>query len=102
MVGLHVFGDGQAGQKVQRKLRFVRRLQITFQTHLRVSFLLQCEHKNHKGREYASYTIAGRVSIGGKEGVVAVVVKKTTGNFYKVHRVLTPNGENLDIKKDTD
>jgi hypothetical protein len=28
VVGLHVFGNGQAGQKVRRKLRNVRRLQI--------------------------------------------------------------------------
>lgn len=59
-------------------------------------------HKNHKGRDYESYTIAGKVSIGGKDGIVAVVVKKTTGNFYKVHRVLTQDGKDLKIEKDTD
>lgn len=59
-------------------------------------------HENHKGRDYATYTFGGKVSIGGHEGVVAVVVKKTTDNFYKVHRVLTPDGKDLIIEKDTD
>lgn len=59
-------------------------------------------HNDHKERGYPSYTFAGQVSIGGKKGIVAVVVKKTTQNFYKAHRVLTPDGETLDIEKDAD
>lgn len=60
------------------------------------------EHKSHKGRGYPSYLFAGKVSIGAQEGIVAVAVKKTTGNFYKVHRVLTPDGKDLKIEKDID
>lgn len=59
-------------------------------------------HESHKGREYPSYTFAGKVSVGGQEGILAAVVKKTTGNFYKVHRVLTPECKDLIIEKDTD
>lgn len=60
------------------------------------------EHKSHKGRGYPTYTFAGKVSISGQEGIMAVVLKKTTGNFYKVHRVLTPDGQDLKIENDTD
>ncbi|MGN0822938.1 MAG: hypothetical protein ACI4NG_04115 [Candidatus Gallimonas sp.] len=54
-------------------------------------------HKSHKGREYSTRTFAGKIKIGKQECIVAVSVKKTTGNFYKVHRVLTPDGKTLDI-----
>lgn len=59
-------------------------------------------HKNHKGREYETCTIAGKVEIDGEECVVAVVVTKTTGQFYKLHRVLTADGKTMHIKKGTD
>jgi len=59
-------------------------------------------HIDHKGRNYSTYTIAGRVSIAGKDCVVAVVIAKTNDNRYKVHRVLTPDGQDITIKKDTD
>ena len=48
--------------------------------------------ENHKDREYGTVTIAAPVTINGKRGNMAVVVKKTTGNHYKVHRILTPDG----------
>lgn len=54
-------------------------------------------HSDHKGRQYKTWTIAGRVNIAGKNGIVAVVVKETTDKFYKVHRVFTPNGDVLRI-----
>lgn len=57
------------------------------------------EHKDHKGRGYPSTTFAGRVKIGDKEGIVAVTVIKTTDNFYKIHRVLTPDGKDFEIEK---
>ncbi len=50
------------------------------------------EHTNHKDREYGTVTIAAPVTIDGQRGNMAVVVKKTTENFYKVHRILTPDG----------
>ncbi len=47
---------------------------------------------NHKGRDYGTVTIAAPVTINGERGNMAVVVKKTDGNHYKVHRILTPDG----------
>lgn len=47
---------------------------------------------DHKGRNYGTVTIAAPVLINGKRGNMAVVVKKTDGNHYKVHRILTPDG----------
>ena len=60
---------------------------------------------DHKNRGYGTVTIAAPVIINGKRGNMAVVVKRTNENYYKVHRVLTPNGEmfNLaDVKKETE
>lgn len=50
-------------------------------------------HGNHKGRDYETLTIAAPVELNGKRGNMAVVVMKTKGNRYKVHRILTPEGE---------
>ena len=49
-------------------------------------------HDNHKGRDYETLTIAAPVELNGKRGNMAVVVMKTKGNRYKVHRILTPEG----------
>ena len=49
-------------------------------------------HSDHKSREYGTVTIAAPVTIDGQRGNMAVVVKQTTDNFYKVHRILTPDG----------
>ena len=56
-------------------------------------------HENHKGREYGTITIAAPVEINGQRGNMAVVVKRTSKNFYKMHRVLTPDG-NLFVLSD--
>ena len=50
-------------------------------------------HENHKGRNYETVTIAAPVEINGIRGNMAVVVKQTKGNRYKVHRILTPDGK---------
>ena len=50
-------------------------------------------HDKHKGRNYDTVTFAAPVEINGKRGNMAVVVKRTKGNRYKVHRILTPEGE---------
>ena len=55
------------------------------------------EHANHKDRRYPTYTFAGKVTISGKSGIVAVVVTETSEKFYKVHRVLTPDGKTFEI-----
>ncbi|MBQ3214904.1 MAG: hypothetical protein IJB11_02165, partial [Oscillospiraceae bacterium] len=49
-------------------------------------------HPDHKGRSYGTITIAAPVLVNGKRGNMAAVVKKTTANVYKVHRILTPDG----------
>lgn len=49
-------------------------------------------HADHKGRGYETLTIAAPVEINGQRGNMAVVVKQTKGNRYKVHRILTPDG----------
>lgn len=50
-------------------------------------------HDDHKGRNYDTVTIAAPIEINGERGNMAVVVKRTKGNRYKVHRILTPKGE---------
>lgn len=49
-------------------------------------------HENHKGRGYSTVTIAAPIEIDGARGNMAVVVKQTSKNFYKMHRVLAPDG----------
>ena len=56
-------------------------------------------HDNHKGRNYSTITIAAPVVINGKRGNMAIVVKQTGKNYYKMHRVLTPEGRTLDISE---
>ncbi|MBE6920167.1 MAG: hypothetical protein E7468_01215 [Ruminococcaceae bacterium] len=48
--------------------------------------------ENHKGRKYSTVTFAAPVTINGQRGNMAVVVRQTQGNQYKVHRVLLPDG----------
>ena len=52
-------------------------------------------HRNHKGYGFPTWTFAGPVEIDGEPGILTVVVKKTSGLFYSVHSILTPNGELL-------
>lgn len=49
-------------------------------------------HENHKGRNYTTVTFAAPVEINGVRGNMAVVVKQTSKNHYKTHRVLMPDG----------
>lgn len=54
---------------------------------------VEIENRNvHKDRNYGTVTIAAPITINGIRGNMAVVVKQTNGNYYKVHRVLTPDG----------
>ena len=59
-------------------------------------------HDNHKYRGYNTATIAAPVELNGKRGNMAVVVKQTKGNRYKVHRILTPDGKTFDLPKKAD
>ncbi len=54
-------------------------------------------HENHKNRGYKTVTFAGKVTIGGKSGILGVAIKQTKGNFYEAHRVLLPNGQTIEI-----
>lgn len=56
-------------------------------------------HGNHKGRRYATVTIAAPVSINGKVGNVVVAVRKTGNNRYYTHRILLPNGAEFVFEK---
>jgi len=48
---------------------------------------------DHKGRGYGTVTIAAPVEINGIRGNMAAVVRlNDTGNYYKVHRILMPDG----------
>lgn len=58
-------------------------------------------HDDHKGRNYKTVTIAAPVTINGKRGNMAVVVKQTTDNYYKVHRILTPDGSVFNLSEGT-
>lgn len=49
-------------------------------------------HGYHKGCGYETLTIAAPVALNGKRGNMAVVVMRTKGNRYKVHRSLPPEG----------
>lgn len=56
-------------------------------------------HENHKDRGYETVTIAAPIILNDERANLAVVVKRTKGNRYKVHRVLTPSGENFVLPK---
>lgn len=58
-------------------------------------------HPDHKGRNYGTVTIAAPIEIDGKRGNMAVVVKKTPENLYKVHRILTPDGHVFNMTSET-
>lgn len=100
------FGDVQVGSRLKQAGAYLKTAAEIAAVETVPSIIekgvLIDEHNSHKGRGYPTFTFAGKVSIDGQKGIVAVVVKKTTGNFYKVHRVLTPNGQNLEIENDTD
>ena len=57
------------------------------------------EHGKHKGRNYDTITIAAPVEINGVRVNMAAVVKRTKGNKYKVHRILTPAGRVFALDK---
>ena len=60
-------------------------------------------HSNHKGRNYNTFTFAAPISINGQRGNMAAVVRQEDKNYYKVHRLLMPDGSQfvLDEKRDT-
>ena len=50
-------------------------------------------HSNHKSRGYSTVTISAPVVINGVRGNMAAVVRiDENGNYYKIHRILMPDG----------
>lgn len=58
-------------------------------------------HTNHKGRNYGSVTFAAPVTINGTTGNMGVVVVFTSGNQYKTHRILMPDGSSFAYNEKT-
>ena len=53
-------------------------------------------HTNHKSRGYETVTIGAPVVINGVRGNMAAVVRiDEHGNYYKIHRILMPNGSSF-------
>lgn len=50
------------------------------------------ENKNHKGRQFATFTISAPVTINGTTGYMAVVVQETSSRHYHTHRIVLPDG----------
>lgn len=86
-------------KRISNSLRYIT-TDLEYQAYQAIADVLQNgvvinEHGDHKGREYSTVTIAAPVQFDPPavetptRGNVAVVVKKTNGNYYKVYRVLT-------------
>ena len=54
-------------------------------------------HEDHKSRHYGTITLAAPIIINGNRGNIGVVVKLTDKNYYKLHRIFTPDGKNYII-----
>lgn len=59
-------------------------------------------HENHKGRDYGTVTIGAPITINGKTGNMAIVVKITNKNYYKTHRILMPDGSAYEFQDTKD
>lgn len=96
------FGDVQVGARLKKAQAYIK-TPAEIAALAAVPAVIEhgieiAHHSNHKGRGYPTYTFAANVKIGDDVSIVAVVVQKTKGNFYEVHRVYTPDSN----KKDTD
>lgn len=49
-------------------------------------------HVEHKGRDYDTVTFGAPVSLNGVRGNMAVVVRRADSDYYKVHRLIMPDG----------
>jgi hypothetical protein len=52
---------------------------------------------NHKGRRYETRLLAAPITVNGQDAMVGVVVRKTSDNHYYAHRLLTPDGNVIDL-----
>jgi len=60
------------------------------------------KHPKHKGRDYDTITFAAPIIINGNRLNMAVVVRQEGNNYYKVHRIVMPDGSKVDINKKRD
>lgn len=59
-------------------------------------------YTEHKGRNYDTTTFAAPVEINGVRGNMAVVVRSAGENYYKVHRLVSPDGSQFSFNKKGD
>lgn len=59
-------------------------------------------HSEHKDRIYDTFTFAAPIEINGVRGNMAVVVRASEKNYYKVHRLLLPDGSQFVFNKKGD
>ena len=85
------FAKGSAEEAVFEALPYVLREGVQISS-----------HSDHKNRSYGTITLAAPITVNGKRGNMAAVIKKTTGNYYKVHRVLTPEGSTFLLSERTE
>lgn len=85
------FAKGSAEEAVFEALPYVLREGVQISS-----------HSDHKNRSYDTITLAAPITVNGKRGNMAAVIKKTTGNYYKVHRVLTPEGSTFLLSESTE
>ena len=57
-------------------------------------------HGKHQGRVQDSYTIAAPITVNGVRGNMAVVVHRTTKNFFHAYRVLLPDNSNFTFESE--
>lgn len=95
-------GDIQVGDKIKKGLAYLKtnaeRSAIMAIPQVIEKGIIIHKAPDHKGRGYSTITIANKVYFDNQyNGVMAVVIKQSLGNAYKVHRVLTPDGRNLEV-----
>ncbi len=57
-------------------------------------------HENHKKRAYDTVTFAAPVIINGVRGNMAVVVRNERKSYYKVHRIVMPDGSQFSLENE--
>jgi len=101
-------GKVQVGNKIKEGLKYYRtdkpenkatQIAISAVPDVIAKGVIINKKADHKGRQYSTLTIANKVYVDGKDGVMAVVIMQTPNNAYKVHRVLTPDGKDLILDK---
>ena len=96
------FGKVNLGNRIERGMKYAR-TDADRAAFLAIPAVLKRgriigHHAQHKGgkvntsQDVESWTFGAPVTINGKTGNMGVIVQKTTGLFYKAHKVLMPDG----------